>query len=278
MTAYAKFVDVTICTGCRGCMVACKNWNDLPIDTQAYNGTYQSHDKCDGKTWNVLQMKEFETASGGFEWLFRHQACFHCTDAACEKVCPENAITTTDMGNVVIDQEKCVGCSYCVYNCPFEIVALADYVNEDGKIVQRAQKCDMCDSRIHEGLVPACSQTCPLDAIVFGTKEEMRKLAEERLAIAKEKFPNAMIYDPPGVDGTNMFYLLPEGPEAFDLPVNPKVPTSAVIWKDYAQPLGKMALGGTVMAVATAFITNKLFNKGHGHDEEGGDIDESTKE
>ncbi|MCD8510404.1 MAG: 4Fe-4S dicluster domain-containing protein [Bacillus sp. (in: Bacteria)] len=274
---YAKFVDVIKCSGCRGCMVACKNWNDRPDESQEYGGTYQSHDKVSGKTWNVLQMTEYQNGTGELEWLFRHQSCMHCVDAACEKVCPANAISVTELGNVVIDQEACIGCSYCVYNCPFEIVELAEYTNEDGEVVERAQKCDMCDSRLQEGLQPACVVTCPLDAIVFGTKEEMRALAEERLEEAKKQFPNAQIYDPPGVDGTNMFYLLAHGPEAYQLPVDPKVPTSAIVWKDYAQPVGKALLGVTTMAVATAFVTNKLFNKGH-EEEEGGEMDETNHE
>ncbi|MCE7791480.1 4Fe-4S dicluster domain-containing protein [Salipaludibacillus sp. CUR1] len=275
--SYAKLVDVTKCTACRACMVACKNWNDLPSDSQAYGGTYQSHTKCDGKTWNVLQMKEYETSSGGFEWLFRHQACMHCEEAACEKVCPESAISTTSLGNVVIDQEKCVGCSYCTQNCPFDVVELAEYVTEDGETVERAQKCTMCDGRIQAGLQPACADICGMDAIVFGKKEEMKKLAEARLNEVKDRYPNAQIYDPAGVDGTHTFYLLAEDPAVYDLPENPKVPVSAVVWKDYAQPMGKALLGVTTMAVMTGYITNKLFNK-EGHAEEGGQTDETDKE
>lgn len=272
MTTYAKFVDVTVCTACRGCMVSCKNWNDRPVDIQAYDGTYQSHVKPDGNTWNVLQMKELEMETG-FEWVFRHSACYHCHDAACEKVCPEDAIYTTELGNVVIDQDKCVGCSYCVNNCPFDIVELADYVTEDGEVKQRAQKCDLCNSRIHAGLQPACAQSCPVGSINFGTREEMLQLAQERLEVAKEKFPNAQIYDPSGVGGLNMFYLLPDAPEKFDLPTDPKVPLSATIWKDYAQPLGKLAFGGAAMAVATAYVAGKLFDKKEQSSEEGGDTD-----
>ena len=192
MTQVAKFVDITVCTACRGCMVSCKNWNDRPDNVSDYGGTYQSHPKPDGNTWNVLQMKELEMETG-FEWMFRHSACYHCHDAACEKVCPEVAITTTELGNVVVDQDKCVGCSYCVYNCPFDIIELADYVNEDGDTVQRAQKCDLCDSRIQEGLIPACVQSCPVDSINFGTREEMLALAQERLEVARERFPKAQI-------------------------------------------------------------------------------------
>ncbi|UCZ52392.1 4Fe-4S dicluster domain-containing protein [Bacillus shivajii] len=274
--SYAKFVDVTRCTACRACMVACKNWNDLPVNPQEFSGTYQSHEKCDGETWNVLQMKEHETASGGFEWLFRHQSCMHCEDAACMKVCPEGAIETKQFGNVVIDQEKCVGCTYCVQNCPFGIVELASYVNEDGETKQRAQKCTLCNDRLEEGLMPACADICTMDAIVFGSKEEMMKLAKERLAEVKDRFPNAQIYDPQGVGGTHTFYLLADRPSVYDLPENPTVPTSAVVWKDYAQPIGKAMLGMTTMAVLTGYVTNKLFNKdGHG---EGGDDHETTNE
>lgn len=271
MIEVAKFVDITVCTACRGCQVSCKNWNDRPMVIEDFNNSYQSHEKYDGNTWNVLQMKELELETG-FEWTFRHSACYHCHDAACQFVCPETAITTTPLGNVVIDQEKCVGCSYCVYNCPFDVISLADYVDTDGDVKQRAQKCDLCDSRIQEGLIPACVQSCPVGSINFGTREEMLALAEERLVVAKKKYPKAQIYDPKGVDGLNMFYLLPDDPEVFDLPANPKVPTAAVIWKDYAHPLGKLALGGVGMALVGAYVTNKLFNKGHA-DEEGGDTD-----
>ncbi|MBB5172835.1 4Fe-4S dicluster domain-containing protein [Texcoconibacillus texcoconensis] len=274
MTTYSKLVDVTVCTGCRACMVACKNWNDLPVETQAYSGGYQSHEKPTGKTWNVLQMKEHETANGGFEWLYRHSACYHCADAACEKVCPEGAITYGEFGSVDIDQEACVGCSYCVYNCPFDIVELADYVTEDGDVRQRAQKCTLCEDRLQEGLQPSCVDTCPLDAIVFGEREEMLKLAEERLEKAKQFFPNAQIYNPPGVGGTKMFYVLADKPSVYGLPENPEVPTSAVLWKDIAQPAGKALLGVTMMGVLTGYVTNKLFNKGE-HHEEGGEVDES---
>ena len=239
MTHYAKFVDVITCTSCRACEVSCKNWNDLPSDVREFDNTYQSHDKVDGENWNVVQMIEHEKQGGGFEWLFRHSACYHCHDAACEYVCPENAITTTELGNVVVDQEVCVGCSYCVYHCPFDVIELASYLAEDGTIKQRAQKCDMCDSRIQEGLVPACVQSCPVGSINYGTREEMLAMAQDRLEAAKETYPNAQIYDPASVDGLNMFHLLPDDPEVFGLPREPKVPTAAVVWKEYANPLAR---------------------------------------
>jgi formate dehydrogenase iron-sulfur subunit len=130
----------------------------------------------------------------------------------------------------------------------------------------------MCTDRLEEGLQPACVTTCHTGAMEFGKKDEMIRKAEKRVSEIKGRFPNAMVYNPPGVGGTHTVYVLAERPSVYGLPENPKVPTSAVVWKDYAQPIGKMMLGATTMAVVAGFVSNKLFNKGgHGHEEEGGE-------
>ncbi|WP_102349311.1 4Fe-4S dicluster domain-containing protein [Bacillus sp. Marseille-P3661] len=272
MSKYIKLVDVTRCDGCRACMVACKNWNDLPPVPEKFSGSYQSHETLNAQTWNLITFKEHEDANGNFEWLFRHKSCFHCNDAGCEKVCPENAISYTEFGSVVVDNDACVGCGYCVEGCPFDVIQLADYIDEKGKEYRKAQKCTLCTDRLYEGLMPACANTCHAEAIVFGEEEEMLKLAQERLDFAKSRYPKANIYNPQGVDGTHTVYVLGEDPQFYDLPLNPKVPTSAKIWKDYAQPLGKALLGGTTMAVLGAMVANKFLNQGNKH--EGGESDE----
>jgi formate dehydrogenase iron-sulfur subunit len=274
-TEYVKFVDVTKCDGCRACMVACKNWNDLPAEQQDFLGSAQSHTKTTADTWNVLQYIEHENSKGGLDYLFRHSTCFHCTDAACEKVCPENAISYTEFGTVVIDHEKCVGCGYCVNNCPFEVISLKEYVDKNGDKYRKANKCTMCTDRLEEGLQPACVTTCHTGAMEFGDKAAMIKKAEDRVKQIKDRYPNAMVYNPQGVGGTHTVYVLAEKPSVYGLPENPKVPTSAVVWKDYAQPIGKMMIGATTMAVVGAFITNKIFSKKtNGHDEDGGESHE----
>lgn len=261
-----KFVDVTKCDGCRACMVACKNWNDLPAEFEEFQGSYQSHEKLTANTWNILTFDEHENSNGNFDWLFRHSSCFHCVEAACEKVCPEDAITHTELGTVVINADKCVGCGYCVNNCPFSVVQLATYKDDKGKEYRKAQKCTMCTDRLEEGLNPACATACHTGAIEYGSKEEIMAKAEKRLAQVKERYPNANIYNPPALDGTMTVYLLAEKPSVYGLPEDPRVPTSAVLWKDYAQPVGKAMLGVTTMAVVGAFISSKLFNKeGNGH-------------
>ncbi len=270
MTEYVKFVDVTKCDGCKACMVACKNWNDLPVEHTEFLGSVQSHKKVSADTWNVMEYVEHVNGQGNLEYLFRHSSCFHCHDAACEKVCPENAISHTEFGSVVIDHDKCVGCGYCVNNCPFEVISLKTYKDQYGKEFRKSQKCTFCTDRLEEGLQPACVTTCHTDALTFGKKDEMLKKAEARLQEVKGRFPNAMIYNPSGVGGTNTIYLLAEKPSVYGLPESPKVPTSAVVWKDYAQPIGKMMLGATTMAVVGAFVANKIFSKGNSQDEEGG--------
>jgi formate dehydrogenase iron-sulfur subunit len=271
---YVKFVDVSKCDGCRACMVACKNWNDLPAEPEGFLGSNQSHAKVTAHTWNVLEFIEHEDSKGNLNYLFRHSACFHCKQAACEKVCPENAITYSDFGSVVIDHEKCVGCGYCVQNCPFDVVSLATYKDKDGKEYRKASKCTMCTDRLEEGLQPACVTTCHPGAMEFGERAAMLEKAEKRLVEVKKRFPNASIYNPDGVGGTNTIYILAEKPSVYGLPEKPKVPTSAVLWKDYAQPLGKMMIGATTMGVLGMFVSYKLFNKDKGHEEAGGDSHE----
>lgn len=273
-TKYVKYVDVSKCDGCRACMVACKNWNDLPAEPQDFLGTMQSHANVSADTWNVLTFIEHENSKGDLDYLFRHSSCYHCTDAACEKVCPENAISYTENGMVVVDQDACVGCGYCVQNCPFDVIQLKTYKDENGKEYRKAHKCTMCTDRLDEGLQPACVTACHTDSLEFGDRDEMLQKAEKRVKELKERYPNAQVYNPPGVGGTHTIYVLTDNPSVFGMPENPKVPTSAVLWKDYAQPIGKAMVGGVVMALAGAYVGNKFFDRKGKEEQDGGSIDE----
>jgi formate dehydrogenase iron-sulfur subunit len=248
-------------------MVACKNWNDLPIEIEEFHGV-QSHANVTANTWNVITYTEVERKDGGLDWLFRHASCLHCKEASCEKVCSEDAISHSKYDTVVVDEDKCVGCGYCVEYCPFDVIQLKTL--KDGLVEKRkAYKCTMCIDRLDQGLQPACATACHAGSIVYGNKEELLAKAETRLQDVKDRFPNANIYNPKGVGGTNTVYLLADKPSVYGLPESPKVPTSAVVWKDYAQPLGKALLGVTTMAVVGAAISNAINNKGdggHGHE------------
>jgi len=272
MADYIKFVDVTKCDGCRACMVACKNWNDLPAEPEEFQGI-QSHKELTANTWNIITYDEHETKNGGFEWLFRHSSCLHCTIAGCEKACPEDAISHTEFGSVVIDHDKCVGCGYCVQGCYFDVIKLTTLVDKKGKEYRRAQKCDLCTSRLENNMQPACVTSCHTECLIYDEKEKVLKEAEKRLAVVKERFPNANIYNPQGIDGGACLYLLADKPSVYGLPENPQAKLSQVIWKDYAQPLGKLMLGATTMAIVGAAISNTVIQRkdsekgGHDHHE-----------
>lgn len=235
--------DVARCSACRACMVACKQWHDLPADMSTpFEGQYQSHKDLSFHTWNLIQMQEWVDSKGNFHWDFIKKQCMHCGDPACANGCPEEAITKLESGAVVIDPDKCVGCGYCTANCPFGIPKV------DGE-KHVSTKCDLCFDRIEQGMEPSCAKTCTADAILFGTREEMLKKAEERLAMIKEDHPDANIYNPHGVGGVHMLYVLPEKPAVYGLPENPQTPASINLWKDIVRPVGKLASVGAVAGV-----------------------------
>jgi len=235
--------DVVRCSACRACMVACKQWHDLPADfSTPFEGQYQSHKDLSAHTWNLIQMQERVDKEGKFHWDFFKKQCMHCGDPACLKGCPEEAIERKESGAVVIDHDKCVGCGYCTHNCPFGIPRL------DGER-HVSTKCDLCFDRIEEGMTPSCAQTCTADAIRFGTRAEMEQLAQERLKLIKPEHPDANIYNPQGVGGVHMLYVLPERPEVYGLPAEPHTPDSINVWKDIVRPAGKLAGVGAIAGV-----------------------------
>jgi len=117
MSKKAILFDPTRCIGCRACQVACKEWNDLEGETTTNRGSYENPPDLSPKTWVKLEWREVER-DGKVEWLYTFRACLHCTDAACEQVCPTEAISHTEEGFVIIDRQLCIGCGACVEECP----------------------------------------------------------------------------------------------------------------------------------------------------------------
>lgn len=253
----AMLHDVARCSACRACMVACKQWHDLPADfSTPFEGQYQSHADLTSKTYNLIKMNERVDKDGKFHWDFIKFQCMHCQDPACLKGCPENAISRLESGAVVIDEEKCVGCGYCTTNCPFNVPRVDPDRN-------KSTKCDLCYDRIENGMPPACSKTCTAQAIEFGTIAEMKGLARSRLIYVKDQFPNAQLYgvEPNGVGGTHMMYILPDKPELYGLPADPKTPVSINLWKDIVRPIGKIAGVGAAAGIAGFFVLSKMIGK-----------------
>ena len=232
-----KLIDTTLCTACRGCQVACKQWNELPGLRTKQLGTYQNPPDLQWNTWTLIRFQEYVNEKGAFKWLFRKDGCMHCTDAACVKVCPSGALYYSEYGTVGIHHERCIGCKECVTACPFDIPRY------DGA-TDKVYKCDLCLSRIQSDQQPACVKSCPTGALNIGGKDTMVRKAYARV---KELGGDANVYGDKFVGGTHVIYVLDEKPGIYDeLPRNPSVPLSIIVWKDLLKPLSLLAAGGVI--------------------------------
>ncbi|PKN60937.1 MAG: formate dehydrogenase subunit beta [Deltaproteobacteria bacterium HGW-Deltaproteobacteria-11] len=236
MAQKTKLIDVSKCTGCRGCQLACKQWNQQPAAQTENYGTYQNPPDLQSNTWTLIRFQEIADKDS-VKWLFRKDGCMHCTDAACVKVCPSGALHYTEYGTVGIHHERCIGCKECVTACPFDIPRY-------DRVTDKIYKCDLCLTRIQAALEPACVKACPTGALKFGDRADMLKLAYKRAA---ELGGNANVYGDKFVDGTHVLYVLQEKPSTYEkLPANPSVPLSIIAWKDLLKPLSLLAAGGVI--------------------------------
>jgi formate dehydrogenase beta subunit len=236
MAEKVKLIDVSKCTGCRSCQLACKQWNQQPAKQTKNYGTYQNPPDLQSNTWTLIRFQEIADKDG-VKWLFRKDGCMHCTDAACVKACPSGALYHSDMGTVGINHERCIGCKECVTACPFDIPRY-------DRATDKVYKCDLCLTRIQAALEPGCVKACPTGALRFGDKADMLKLAYKR---AKEIGGDANVYGDKFVDGTHVLYVLPEKPAVYEkLPLKPSVPLSIIVWKDLLKPLSLLAAGGVI--------------------------------
>jgi formate dehydrogenase iron-sulfur subunit len=251
------FTDTSICIGCKACEVACKEWNQVPEDGLDWTG--HSHDNTKGlgaDSWRHVAFVEQRVAVGGhqpnfqrddegFRWLMASDVCKHCTHAACLDVCPTGAIFRTEFGTVVVQQDICNGCGYCVPACPYGVL---DKREDDGRIF----KCTLCYDRLEVGQEPACAKACPTDSIQFGVLDELRERAGVRVeALHEAGVGEARLYghDPDdGVGGDGAFFLLLDEPEVYGLPPDPVVTTRDLprMWRNVALAAAGLSVLGFV--------------------------------
>ena len=241
----AKLIDESKCIGCKACQVACSQWNELSDDIGTNVGVYDNPRDLSDRSWTLMRFSEVETA-GNLEWLIRKDGCMHCADAGCLKACPApGAIVQYANGIVDFNQDACIGCGNCVTACPFDVPRISKKDN-------KAYKCTLCSDRVSVGLGPACVKACPTGAIAFGSKSDMVGYGNKRAGELKERgFQNAGLYNPQGVGGTHVMYVLKHAdkPEQYaGLPGNPSISPLVSLWKGAAKPLAVLAMVGAVVA------------------------------
>jgi len=238
----AKLIDVSKCIGCKACQVACLEWNDKRIPVGVNVGSYDFPPDLTPNMFTVMKYTEWvNPETKNLEWLIRKDGCMHCQDPGCLKACPApGAIVQYSNGIVDFDHDKCIGCGYCIKGCPFNIPRVSE-------VDSRAYKCTLCSDRVAVGQGPACARACPTHAIVFGPKDEIKQHAEGRIKDLKSRgYANAGLYDPPGVDGTHVMYVLQHAdkPEIYaNLPKNPRISPIVDLWKGATKYLGLAAMG-----------------------------------
>jgi formate dehydrogenase iron-sulfur subunit len=251
MPVVAKYIDTSICIGCKACEVACQEWNDLPVAKTEQVGTYQTMPTMQANYWNLIQFREVTTEQTGLEWLLRKDQCMHCDDPGCLAACPApGAIVQYQNGIVDVDPERCIGCKLCETGCPFDVPR---YTAGNDKMA----KCTLCVDRVQVGLEPACIKACPTGCLQFGDKASLVEMAQHRLGQLKaDGFTQAVLYDPPGVGGTSVITILKHGdhPEWYGLPKDPSVPTSASLWKRVIHPIGFIAMAAAVFGAIGHFM------------------------
>jgi len=248
----AKLIDVSRCIGCKACQSACMEWNDLRDEVGVNSGFYTNPADLSDQSWTLMRFYE-EEVDGTLNWLILKDGCLHCADPGCLKACPApGAIIQYSNGIVDFQEDACIGCGYCQTGCPFNIPR---YSKKDNK----AYKCTLCSDRVTVGLEPACVKACPTQALSFGSKEDMVDLANHRLEDLHERgFANAGVYDPAGVGGTHVLFVLPHGdrPQAYGLPVDPKVSAVVTLWRGwFSKSLGVFTIFAVLLAAFFHYIT-----------------------
>jgi formate dehydrogenase iron-sulfur subunit len=273
------FTDTSLCIGCKACEVACKEWNGVPDAAKGFTGKSLDNTAALGAdTWrhvafveqrkpvglgedgsSLVQTASLEQLMGetglgtyqegdGMRWLMASDVCKHCTDAACLEVCPTGALFRTEFGTVVVQEDICNGCGYCVPACPFGVI---DRRREDG----RAFKCTLCYDRLKDDRTPACAHACPTHSIQFGELSELHERAERRVAALQAAgAEGAQLYlaDEDGVGGGGAFFLLLDDPEVYGLPPDPVDPTRHLGESWAATGAAALGLGAAIVAAVFA--------------------------
>ncbi len=244
--AVGMLYDSTLCVGCKACVAGCKRANDMPPDiapsqSEWNQGMWDTPRDTSGKTLNIIKvyrdgdMAEKDRETNGFAFIKKQ--CYHCADPSCVSCCPVSAMTKDPVSGVVShDKDRCIGCRYCVFACPFQVPKF-EYDKAFGQI----QKCQLCKHRLAKGELPGCVESCPTGATLFGRVADLRAEAHRRIALRPGE-----TYGYPRGDISGRI-----GP---DMPANEKIITAQYLPEVY----GEKILGGTQVLYVSAVPFGKL--------------------
>jgi formate dehydrogenase iron-sulfur subunit len=248
---YGFLTDATLCIGCKACEVACKQWNQLPADStldglRLTGFSFDNTVDLGATTWRHVHFVE-QSSDSGVAWLMLSDVCKHCVHAGCLDACPTGAIIRTEFGTVVIQDDVCNGCGYCVPACPFGVPQLD---HSDGG----SHKCTFCYDRLRGGLAPACATACPTASIRFGPVDELLETGRQRVSLLQEQGVPASLYGDEklggtgGIGGLSALFVLNAPPERFNLPPRPRLPRQNIV------PAALATIGTAVgLCLAAAF-------------------------
>ena len=230
--------------------MACKEWNELKVEQTTNFGSFQSHKDLSSNTWLLMRFNEVEIGDD-LSWMIKKDACLHCEEPGCLFACPApGAIVQYQNGIVDFNQDNCIGCQYCVSGCPFDIPRF-------DKETKTVAKCNMCIDRVEAGLEPACVKTCPTNAIEWGIKEDMLAQADKKIERLRERgYEHAAVYNPGGVGGTHMMYVVPHGDrlEDYSLPAHPTASPGQLQGLNVLQRVGSYLLGVGFISALVHFL------------------------
>ena len=262
MPETAILYDTTRCTGCRGCEVACKQWNGNATYTPASPATSRD---LSPQTWLRIECGEAGD-SGKLRQIFTRYACMHCTDAACVKVCPNGSLYHHTLGFVAYNKDTCTGCGYCIDACPFHVPRSTRNILTG---IAKMDKCTFCTTqgldRIGEGWEPACVKTCPPKALKYGDRDELVAEGKKRVqALHAKGWTTAYLYGEKELDGLHVLYVLDDSPAVYRLPVAPQVSAATIAWKDVIQPVGWAVGGLTIVGLGLNYLVARANAKKEG--------------
>lgn len=241
MGKYAALVDVSKCTACRGCQIACKEWNDLPAQKTTQVGTYQNPPDLSDLTYTIIRFKE-QVAGGKVVWNFFKDQCRHCLEPPCKDVAD-----TMVPGAILQDANGAVTFTEKTKDCDFEEIRDACPYDIPRKDLATGimYKCTFCNDRIANGMIPACVKACPTGALQFGLRHEILKRAEIRLKALKKTHPAARIIDE---DEVGWIYILHQPEVEFQISRKQRKPSARYALKSLFKPLGIFAMGAALVS------------------------------